>query len=93
MLLFNELKKNPTKMFYAEQITKELIYSNLMRRSLSKPQINELLDIYNQIIKGDTAYYVITDEGEFILFISQICNCKRNTKKVPKTTIRKTQKT
>jgi len=82
--LIYELKNNQTAMFHAEPITKDTIYTNLMKKALSKPQVNDLLDILSNIIKGDSAYYISTDDGEFIMYLSELKNKRIINKKLPK---------
>ena len=58
-----------TEIINSEEITKEIALNELTNTNLSKDEVNEYLDIITAINDGLLVYNLLTNNGEYLLFI------------------------
>ena len=59
-----------TEILNSEEITKEMALEELSHKEfMSKEEIDEYLDILTAINEGQAVYNLITNKGEYLLFV------------------------
>lgn len=60
-----------TRILDSELITKEIALNEIKDSNLSKDEIDEYLDIISAINKGQLVYNVLTDDGNYLIYIEK----------------------
>ena len=72
-----------TEILNSEEITKEIALNELYNTNLSKEEVNEYLDILTALNSGMLVYNILTNKGEYLLFVEgkAIKDTREKTKK------------
>jgi len=58
-----------TEILYSEEITKEMAIHELSHAKLTQEETDEYLEIISAIKEGQSVYNLVTNNGEYLLFV------------------------